>query len=77
MQEEMIEARGKLHEELHDFYCLSVIIMVTRSRRMRLSGHVVCMRGIRNAYRFLVVRPEDKWPLGDLGVDRRMIVIRN
>lgn len=76
MQKEMIEAREELHEELHDLYCLSVITVVTGSRRMRLSGHVVCMRGIRNAYRILVVIPEDKWPLGDLGVDRRMIVIR-
>jgi hypothetical protein len=75
MQEEIIEARGKLHEELHDLYCLSVIIMVIRLRRMRLSAHVVCTRDMRNANRVLVVRPEDKWPLGD-GVNRRMTVIR-
>jgi hypothetical protein len=76
MQKGIIEAKGKLHKELHDLYCLSVIIMVIRSRRMRLLAHVVCMRDMRNAYRVLVVRPEDKWPLGDLGVDRRMTDIR-
>jgi hypothetical protein len=33
------------------------------SRRMKFLGHAVYMRGTRNAYRVLVGKPEDKWPL--------------
>jgi hypothetical protein len=35
-----------------------------KSRRMRWEGHVARMREKTNAYRILVVTPEDKRPLG-------------
>jgi hypothetical protein len=34
-----------------------------KSRRMRLTGHVVRKREKRNAYRILLEKPEDKRPL--------------
>jgi hypothetical protein len=41
IKEEEAEGWRKLHsEELHNLYCLAGIIMVTKSRRMRLAGHV-------------------------------------
>jgi hypothetical protein len=54
----------KLHnEELHDLYSLPSIISTTKSRRMRLAGHVARMGEKRNAYRLLVGKPEGKRPL--------------
>jgi hypothetical protein len=38
--------------------------MVIKSRRMRLVGHVTHMGQIRNAYKILVRKPEEKRPLG-------------
>jgi hypothetical protein len=44
----------KLHnEELHDLYSSPSIIRITKSRRMRLAGHVARMEENRNAYRLL------------------------
>jgi hypothetical protein len=31
-----------------------------KSRRIKLAGHVACMRNERNAYRILVEKPEGK-----------------
>jgi hypothetical protein len=50
----------KLHnDELHSPNTVRVI----KSRRMRWTGHVVCMEG-RGVCRILVRRPEGKRPLG-------------
>jgi hypothetical protein len=55
----------KLHnEELHNLYSSPSIIRMIKSRRMRWAGHVERMREKRNAYRILVVKPEEKRPLG-------------
>jgi hypothetical protein len=55
----------KLHnEELHNLYSSSSINTMTKSRRMRWTGHVVRMREKRNTYRILVGKPEGKRPLG-------------
>jgi hypothetical protein len=54
----------KLHnKELHDFYSLSSIIRIIKSRRMRWADHVARMGEKRNAYRLLVGKPEGKRPL--------------
>jgi hypothetical protein len=45
-----------------EFVCC--IIRMTKSRRMRLAGHVARMGETRNAYRILVGKPEGKTPLG-------------
>jgi hypothetical protein len=55
----------KLHkEELHNLYTSPSIIRMTKSRRMRLAGHVVRMGEKRNAYRILVGKLEGKRALG-------------
>jgi len=55
----------RLHkEELNDLYCLSTIVWVIKSRRMRLAGHVERMGEERGVFRVLVGKPEGKRPLG-------------
>ncbi|KAJ4435849.1 hypothetical protein ANN_18468 [Periplaneta americana] len=55
----------KLHNtELHTVYSSPDIIRNTKSRRLRLAGHLARMGESRNAYRVLVGRPEGKRPLG-------------
>ena len=62
------EVTGKwrrLHnEELNDLYSSPNIVLVIKSRRVRLSGHVARMGDERGAYRVLVGKPEGKRPLG-------------
>jgi hypothetical protein len=54
----------KLHNEvLHDLYSSPSIIRIMKWR-MRWSGHVARMWEKRNAYRFLVGKPEGRKPLG-------------
>jgi hypothetical protein len=53
--------RVRLHnEKLHSY---SKNIMLRKSKRMRWERHVAFMRDIRNAYMFLVGKPEGKMPL--------------
>jgi hypothetical protein len=55
----------KLHnEELRNLHSTPNIIRVFKSGRMRWVGHVMHMGGIRNAYRFLVCRPERRRTIG-------------
>jgi len=55
----------KLHnEELNDLYSSPNIVQVTKSRRMRWAGHVVCMGEREGVYRALVGKPEGNRPLG-------------
>jgi hypothetical protein len=56
----------KLHnEELRNFHSSpSSIIRMIKSRRIRRAGHVAQMGKKRNAYRFLVGKPEGKRSLG-------------
>jgi hypothetical protein len=44
---------------------------VIKSRRKRWARHAACMRRMRNVHKILVVNPEGKHRLEDLGVDGR------
>ena len=55
----------KLHnEELNDLHSSPNTVRVTKSRRMRLAGHVVRMEEGRGVHKVLVGKPEGKRPLG-------------
>jgi hypothetical protein len=62
--EVMGEWRRLHNEELCDLYSSPSIIRISKSRRMRLAGHVARMGEKRNAYRLLMGKPEGKRPLG-------------
>ena len=67
----------RLHnEELSDLYSSPNIVRVIKSRRMRWAEHVARMGEERGVYWVLVVKPEGKRPLGDLGVDGCIILRR-
>jgi hypothetical protein len=54
----------RLHnEELHNLYS-SPNIRVIKSRRVRWPRHVARMGAMRNAYKILVGKPEEKRPVG-------------
>jgi hypothetical protein len=54
----------KLHnEELRDLYSLLSIIRIIKTRQMRWAGHVARIGEKRNAYRFVMEKPEGKTPL--------------
>jgi hypothetical protein len=55
--------RGLHNENLHNLYCLSSIIRMIKSRKIRWAGHIACMRERMKAYRILVRNPEEKKPL--------------
>jgi len=61
------EAAGgwkRLHnEELHKLCASPNIIRVIKSRRMRWVEHVACMGEMRNAYKILDGKPDEKRPL--------------
>jgi len=61
--EETGEWRKLYNEELYDLYCSPNIILVIKSRRMRLARNVARMGDWRSAYRVLVGRPKGKGPL--------------
>jgi hypothetical protein len=50
------------------------IIIIIKSRRIRLVGDVTHMEDVRNAYKTLVGKPEGKRPLEDLGIDGSIIL---
>jgi hypothetical protein len=55
----------KLHnEELNDLYSLPNIVLVVKSRRMRLAGRVARMGEVRGVHRVLVGKPGGERPLG-------------
>jgi hypothetical protein len=50
-REEVVGGWKRLHnEEFHNLYTSPNIIMVTKSRRVRLAGHLACMGEMRNMY---------------------------
>jgi len=63
--EEVTGGSRKLHNELlHNFSLPSNIIKKIKSMWLRRNGHVVCMKGTREAFKVLVGKPEGKKPLG-------------
>jgi hypothetical protein len=73
--DELTEEWRRLHnEELNDLYSSPNITWVIKSRRMRWVGHVARMGEKRGVYRILVGRPEGRRPLGDPGIDGRIIL---
>jgi hypothetical protein len=61
------------NEELHSLYISPDIIRVIKSRRMRWAGHVGRMGEVRNAYKILVGKPEERDHSEDLSVDGRIL----
>jgi hypothetical protein len=58
------EWRRRLNEKLYDLSSSLNIILLIKSRRMRLAGHVASMGHRRDAYRVLVGKPVGKILLG-------------
>jgi hypothetical protein len=63
-------------EEIHNLYYPPNIIRVTKSRRIRWAAHAAKMGEIRNAYKILVGKPEERSDSEDLDVDGRIIFKR-
>ena len=63
-RDEVTREWRKLHEELNDLYSSPNIVLVIKSRRMRLAVHVAHMGERRGIYRILVGKPEGKRLLG-------------
>jgi hypothetical protein len=58
-KDEVTKEWRKLHkDELNDLYCLSNIVRVIKSRRMRWAVHVARMGEKRDVYWGLVWKPE-------------------
>jgi hypothetical protein len=55
------------------YYSLN-IVRVIKLRRMRWAGHVALMGEGRGVYKILVGKTEGRRPLGDPGVDGRIIL---
>jgi hypothetical protein len=63
-RDEMTGGQRTLHsEELHSLYFSPNIVRMIKSRTMRWAGHVVHIGEMRNAYKILVRKPEEKTPL--------------
>jgi len=63
-REEIKGGRRKLHnEEFHILYSAENVIGVTRSRTMRLAGHVAQVEEMKHAYKILAGKPEGKKPV--------------
>jgi hypothetical protein len=63
-RDEVMAGKRKLHnEELHSLYFSPSILIMIKSRRMRLAGHVARMGEKRNAYRISVEsqKERDHW----------------
>ena len=58
------EQRGEFNEELRDSETSRTIIWVMKLRRMGWAGNVARLGEDKNAYIFLIRRPEGKRPFG-------------
>jgi hypothetical protein len=74
-RDEVIEEWRKLHkEELNDLYCSPNIVRAIKSRRMRWTGHVACMR-IGEAYTgYWWGNVKERDHLGGPGVDGKILL---
>jgi hypothetical protein len=62
-REEVAGGLGRLHnQELHNLYASPNTIKVMKSRRMRWTEHIACMKEIRNAYKIFVRKHVRKRP---------------
>jgi len=65
----------KLHiKELNNLYCLSNVIRVIKSRRMRWAGHVAHMERYRSAYRFRWGNLKERDHLEDTSLSGKIIL---
>jgi hypothetical protein len=65
----------RLHKEkFYAPYSSPNIIWVIKSRKMGWAGRVAYMEDVRNSYRVLVGKPEERRPLEASGVDGRIIL---
>jgi len=72
-RDEVTQKWRKLHnEELSDLYCLSNIVRVIKSKKIRRTGHVAYMGERRDVYWWVNQRERDH--LEDPGVDGRKIL---
>jgi hypothetical protein len=63
-REEVVGGWRRLHyEELYNLYTSPSIVVVTKSRKMRLVGHVAWMGEMRNVYKIFVGKSEGNRPL--------------
>jgi len=70
------EGRRYHNEELNDLYSTPNNVRVIKSRRMRWAGYVARMCELRRKYRVSVGKPEERRPLGELGIDGWIILRR-
>jgi hypothetical protein len=74
-RQEISAGWGTIHNEVfHHLYSLPNYIRVISSRGMGKAGHIGRMGEMRNAYRILVRRPEEKIQFGRLSTDERIIL---
>jgi hypothetical protein len=66
--------RKLLNEVLCNLYSSPDIIRMSKSRKVRLLGHVAHMEKMRSLYKILVGKPEGRYCLEDLGVNVRIIL---
>jgi hypothetical protein len=65
----------ELHnEELHGLYSSQNTIRMTKPRRIRWARHLARMGEMTTAYKILVGIPKGKAPIGNLGIDGRIIL---
>jgi hypothetical protein len=64
----------EVHIEECQLYASPDIIMVIKSRRIRWMGHIACLEEMRNAYKILVVKPDERNDFHDLGMDGKIIL---
>jgi hypothetical protein len=61
-------------EELCRLYASPNTVRMMMSNRMKWAMHVTCMAAMKNAYSILVGKPQGKRPIGNQGVDGRIII---
>jgi hypothetical protein len=62
------------NEKLYNLCSCPDIVRMSRSRKMRQLGHLECMGEKRNAYKVLIRKPERRYRVEYLGIDRRVML---
>jgi hypothetical protein len=72
---EVVGGWRRLHNgELCNLYASPNVSRMIKSRRVRWVGHVAHMGEMRNAYKILVSKLEEKSPLGKLGIGGKIML---